>query len=106
MSVMTPAPKDAPVMVAWEAYKLTDEYQNTRKWALHERHVDGSLWAAFSEGFARSLSSREAVIEECIAACNGEQLTEGLDNEADVAYMNAIDDCIRAIRALSPKAAK
>jgi hypothetical protein len=36
---------------AWEAYKLTDEYANTRRWALHEQHVDGSLWAAFVVGW-------------------------------------------------------
>jgi len=39
--------KDAPVMVAWNNYKSCDEFKNARKWALHEEHVDGSLWAAF-----------------------------------------------------------
>lgn len=42
---------DEPVMVAWKAYQATDDYKNTRNWALHEKHVDGSLWAAFSHGF-------------------------------------------------------
>lgn len=41
-----------PLMVAWTAYKGTEEYANSRKWALHEKHVDGSLWAAFEAGFA------------------------------------------------------
>lgn len=35
---------------AWEKYKQTDEYANIRRWALHEEHVDGSLWAAFLQG--------------------------------------------------------
>jgi hypothetical protein len=54
---MSPLPKDAPVMIAWEAYKVTDGYANTRNWALNEKHVDGSLWAAFLAGHeARTLS--------------------------------------------------
>lgn len=44
-------PADAPVMKAWEAYKKRDEFQNTRRWALYEAHVEGSLWAAFYQGF-------------------------------------------------------
>lgn len=48
---MAPVPNDHPMMIAWQAYKTTDEYANTRKWALHEAHVDGSLWAAFVAGF-------------------------------------------------------
>lgn len=51
MGSETPEPNDSPLMKAWQAYKQTPEYANTRKWALDERHVDGSLWAAFSEGF-------------------------------------------------------
>jgi hypothetical protein len=48
---MAPLPKDAPVMIAWERYKGGSDYQNTRNWALHDAHVDGSLWAAFLAGF-------------------------------------------------------
>jgi hypothetical protein len=56
-------------MVAWEAHKLTNEYANTRKWALaakageqSESYVDGSLWACFAEGFnaATALSAPNA----------------------------------------------
>ena len=50
-NVMAPVPADDPLMVAWEAYKSDSEYGNTRKWAMTERHVDGSLWAAFEAGF-------------------------------------------------------
>lgn len=58
-STQWPVPKDAPVMVAWERYKQTEEYANTRKWAQTE-HVDGSLWAAFEEGFRAALPSAHA----------------------------------------------
>lgn len=47
----TPVPPEAPVMKAWEQYKATEGYANTRMWAHHEDHVDGSLWAAFYAGF-------------------------------------------------------
>jgi hypothetical protein len=65
------------MMVAWEAYKATDEFQSSKRWALtiapmlqagspdfelkrscdvmpfeqRSNHVDGSLWAAFVEGW-------------------------------------------------------
>lgn len=43
---------DDPRMKAWKEYSATDDYANTRKWALHDAHVDGSLWAAFITGYA------------------------------------------------------
>ena len=46
-----PVPKDHPVMKAWEEYKATEEYANAKKWTRFEEHVEGSLWAAFVEGF-------------------------------------------------------
>lgn len=68
MAVMMALPADDPRMKAWEAYKATPEYANTRKWALHEAHVEGSLWAAFLEGldsrddrWNRSGDSRDAM---------------------------------------------
>jgi hypothetical protein len=51
MSTETPVPVDHPLRKAWDAYKARDTYSNTRRWALHEDHVDGSLWAAFAEGW-------------------------------------------------------
>ena len=44
-------PNDHPIIIAWEVYKKSTEYANTRKWALKEKHVDGSLWSAFSTGY-------------------------------------------------------
>lgn len=49
--VMEQLPTGHPMVVAWEAYKVTPEYENTKKWAGDERHVEGSLWAAFVAGF-------------------------------------------------------
>lgn len=35
-------------MVAWEAYKQTDDFKTTKVWAQHPAHVDGSLWAVIA----------------------------------------------------------
>lgn len=58
-------PADDPLMIAWKAYQATDEYANTFKWATdpslrhrreedrqrREQHFEGTLWAAFIEGY-------------------------------------------------------
>lgn len=43
-----------PMRDAWEAYSATPEYANTKSWAIHREHVDGSLWAAFVAGWKAS----------------------------------------------------
>jgi hypothetical protein len=53
---------DAPLKRAWDQYQKTDDYANTRKWAIVPEHVDGSLWAAFMAGFQSRDSNREAVV--------------------------------------------
>ena len=40
-----------PVIDAFDAYKLTTAYANTRYWSVLPEHVDGSLWAAFHQGW-------------------------------------------------------
>lgn len=52
-------------MVAWEAYKATEEYANTKQWAAYPEHVDGSLWAAFDRGYAAAL--RELAAAQAVA---------------------------------------
>src|SRR3990167_8560150 len=58
---MAPVPKDSPLMKAWETYKASDDYANSRKWARHasDDYVDGSLWAAFAEGFRAAAPSAD-----------------------------------------------
>ena len=82
---MTPVAQDDPLMIAWKAYQETDDYKNSKYWALRlapflhapsespaarhveceimsldqrERHVQGSLWAAFMAGFRARPSSQ------------------------------------------------
>jgi hypothetical protein len=58
IQIMRPVGKDEPVMIAWNRYTGTDDFPNTRRWALHEQHVEGSLWAAFSAGFHAALAAQ------------------------------------------------
>lgn len=66
MPAMAKVPDDHPLMVAWEAYRRTPEAANSDYWArtlkasepvqgqiiIEHLHLEGSLWAAFSAGFA------------------------------------------------------
>jgi len=47
---------------------------------------------------ARAIAAAER--ERCAKVCQAEQLEDELDNEGDIAYMQAVRDCIAAIRAL------
>jgi len=51
MPIMKQVDEKSPLILAYEQYKLTEHYANTLKWAKEENHVEGSLWAAFAEGW-------------------------------------------------------
>lgn len=49
---------DEPLMQAWTAYKATDDFANTKKWATDVKwigsdpeHAVGQLWGAFVAGW-------------------------------------------------------
>lgn len=65
MPTSTPLPKDHPLIIAWEAHRKTEEYANSKKWALTNDHVDGSLWALFAAGWnaARAEARSDASVE-------------------------------------------
>jgi hypothetical protein len=59
-----PVPSDHPMMQAWERYKVSPEYANSFRWAAQEQHRDGSMWAAFVEGWhAAALAATEPAKE-------------------------------------------
>ena len=60
MSVMVALPENDPTMIAWNKYKATDEFANTKKWAAYPQHVEGSLWAAYLQGRNDALSGLES----------------------------------------------
>jgi hypothetical protein len=51
VSTMTPVDPASRLMREWEKYQATDDFANTKRWATHEEHTQGSLWAAFMAGF-------------------------------------------------------
>lgn len=66
MNVSAKLPDDDPLMIAWNAYKQTKEYDNVLRWAknftitvaydtgqliMNANTQEGSLWAAYAEGF-------------------------------------------------------
>lgn len=51
MSSQSLVPNDHPLKIAWDKYKLTEDFQNTKRWVIHSEHVEGSLWATFMAGF-------------------------------------------------------
>lgn len=72
MSTQQQAPDDAPLMLAWKAYRATEEAKNSEKWArtfvtkadpdngailVAQPHLEGSLWAAFVAGFTAAQES-------------------------------------------------
>lgn len=50
-SSMQACKPDDPLWLAWQHYVTTEEFANSRKWATHEEHTEGSLWGAFMAGW-------------------------------------------------------
>jgi hypothetical protein len=50
-------PKGHPLMKAWEKFKASDEFANSKRWAAHPEHLDGSLWALFDAGWHAGVSA-------------------------------------------------
>jgi hypothetical protein len=95
MSVMSPVPKADPLMVAWEAYRQTDDYANTKQWAIQADHTEGSLWAAFMAGF-QAATIRAAELHEQIDSASD---AERIDNLPGAGAMGAIVEYRDRIRA-------
>lgn len=81
--VSAKVPDDSPLMIAWNAFKASDGYANTLKWARHvairERetnalieiqhpHTEGSLWAAFMAGWNAALKVGEKTALDAVDA--------------------------------------
>lgn len=56
MSLMAQVPTDHPLILAWNAHKATAEYENSKRWAQHAEHLEGSLWALFMAGWSAAQS--------------------------------------------------
>lgn len=58
--VMMQLPDSDPRMKAWRLYKSSPDYKNSHRWAAHEEHRDGSMWAAFEAGWRASQNYESA----------------------------------------------
>jgi hypothetical protein len=66
--VMRAVAADEPVMIAWTAYKATAEFASTWNWAAHDKHREGSLWAAFEQGFSAATRSQSERVSRLVEA--------------------------------------
>lgn len=60
MSTMALLPKDHPLMQAYDLYRSTEEYANSKRWASHvhkDEHLEGSLWSLFAAGWQAAQGS-------------------------------------------------
>lgn len=87
MDAAAPVPNDHPLMIAWKAYQSSGEYQNTKNWAAFEEHVDGSLWAAFVEGW--EAGSNKGKLQSALEASQREAEELRKVNSAALAVIKA-----------------
>jgi hypothetical protein len=51
---MAKVPDDSPLMIAWNAWRETEQYANVLAWA--GKLQEGNLWAAFMAGYQADAS--------------------------------------------------
>ena len=81
-----PVPAGHPLMKAWKAYAETEDFANSKKWAGDPTHVEGSLWAAFLQGWLTA-TERAAMLHESV---NPASDTERLDKVPGAGAMGAV----------------
>lgn len=99
MTVQAACPSDHPLMIAWSAYRATPDFANTKRWAAHPEHVDGSLWAAFVAGF-NAANEHAGALHEVIDPASD---TERLRGDPGAGAMGAVIEYRDAIRAASSR---
>lgn len=62
--VMMLVDPNSSIMKAWQEYSHSEEYANTKRWAVDPKHVNGSLWAAFEKGW--SISKPEIIVAAAV----------------------------------------
>jgi len=115
MPAMAPLPEYSPVLKAWEQYKQTDDFKNSRRWAAQDQHRDGSMWAAFLSGWTaaqspvvhdalylaaeRMAEAREAERAHINAMCEGDRMSGDIIKLAELE--NVIDNRVAEFRSLA-----
>lgn len=70
--IQTPVSRDDPLMIAFAEYKSTEESATTKKWAASQEYVEGSLWAAFVQGWDRRNAADKAFDLHKVQTCSDE----------------------------------
>lgn len=78
--------KAHPLRAAWEQYIKTSAYENTRKWAAHPEHLEGSLWGVWVAAYMAA-TDRAAMLHESV---NPASDRERLDNVPGAGAMGAV----------------
>ena len=84
--VQAEMPVSHPLRAAWEQYRQSDKYKNTRKWAAHPEHLDGSLWGVWLAAYTAA-TERAAMLHESV---NPASDRERLDNVPGAGAMGAV----------------
>lgn len=85
---------DHPLMKAWTAYQKTEDYANSRRWAAHDEHRDGSLWGAFLKGWTLA-TERAGNLHEQINPASDEERINGSPGAGAMGTVIEYRDAIR-----------
>jgi hypothetical protein len=75
MTAMMKLPDDHPLIVAWNAYQQTEDFDNSHKWMMHpdRQHQLGSLWAIFMAGWNAATERARSLHESVNPASDDER---------------------------------
>jgi len=85
-----------PIMKAWNEYKVSEDYANSKKWAAHPEHVAGALWAAFAKGFQEA-TERAAMLHENVNPASDDERLDHVPGAGGIGAVIQYRDMIRAI---------
>lgn len=95
MPVMAAVPQDSPLMVAWNAWVISPEFANAKRWATHPDHIDGCLWAAFMQGWVMA-TNRAGDLHESVNAASDQERYDGDPGAGAMGAVIEYRDLIRA----------
>lgn len=116
---MQKCPDDHPLMIAWNAYQKTDDFQNTFKWATsailistqetapeanrvdpiedRQRRAMGTLWGAFMAGF-NAATERAASLHEQVNPASDDERHSSVPGAGGMGAVIQYRDLIRGVQ--------
>lgn len=92
--VQVEMPLTHPLRAAWEQYKQSDKYKNTRKWAAHPEHLEGSLWGVWLAAYTAA-TERAAMLHESVDPASNEERLNKVPGAGAMAAVVEYRDLIR-----------